>query len=82
MNTKKTVYIIIKEGFWGSIICDLFTYGGIFLLFMINEKYLGGSWVIEVFTLVILVGLVTNFMKKQPTFKTKEEAINHLKNLK
>ena len=69
-------YIIVKDSFLQSIITDSFTYGGLFVLFFFNNKYLGDSWVIDWFALIMLISFGRN------SFNSKVKRINGKENLK
>ena len=82
MDTK---VIVILDGFWRGIFSDILTYGGMGILFYINTEYLGNSWVIDVFALIMLIGMAHRFLsnnKKVKRFDSICDAVEYLESAK
>jgi hypothetical protein len=73
--------IIINEKAIPSIIKDVVTYGGMGILFFLNNKYLGDSWVIDVFVLFLLISSFISGDSSVQKFNNKKEAISYINKL-
>lgn len=78
-NRKQT--IIIHETLLESWLKDLFTYGGLFLLFYLNHKFIDGLWLLDSVILIFFVLLILGSSGKIKKDFTIKEAIKYLENL-
>lgn len=86
MNDKIRIkqYIVIRETLLKSIVSDVFTFTSIGLLFYFNYKFMGNSWIVDLFIIFayfILVSSVTK-MNHQYFFTDRKKAAEYILNMK
>lgn len=78
MDDDKTKYIVINESVVGSIIKDIVTFLMFAGLLLFNHWFLGGSTIVDVMFIILILGFLAGKHSKTRFEGTKEEAIKYL----
>lgn len=75
-------WLIIKEGFIGSIITDTYSFGVLAVFIYLNYRYLGNQWAVTWFLLIMFVLLaLAKGSDRYHSFTSTKEAIKYLEKL-
>lgn len=77
---KKPVVILLREGFWNSLICDTYTFGCLAALFWFNHSFIGGSHFVNAIILFCwMMFLFSRAARFRHEFYDKESAIKAIR---
>lgn len=80
-NKKETKFYYVKESLLQSVLADIVSFGGFFVLLTINYKFWEGEQIVTIFLLVLWVSFTMSkigvFGKKE-VFRSDTELIKYL----
>ena len=86
MNDKIRIkqYIVIRETLLKSIVSDLFTFASLGSLFYFNYKFMGNSWIVDLFVIFSYFILASSVIKMnhKDFFTDRKKASEYILNMK